>query len=403
MSPPTASPGPPTASASPVPNPTETEVPTATSTPEPPAETPSAPPIAPLSPGQTVNVETIWMADADRGWAVGGGAAGAADHVLKTGDGGQTWVDVTPPEPRPEEGQEKVALGAFLDVDTGWVIYAYRQFHIFPSGRVWLTHDGGDSWEASSPLDVSQLFEFFSPSNLTFIDSQHGWVMVHAGAGMMHDYMSLYRTVDGGQSWEQVVEAGGEQIQVCPKTGMAFADLNHGWITRDCGGVMDGAFVDVTSDGGATWMSVPLPAPAADPHLFDSGNAACTPASPRLFTPDQGTLGLRCVTGEGDSGVHTYLYLTDDGGTSWQALPYPGGELRFFDPSTALALSRTLALTTDGGRNWTPLKRVNWDGQFSFVDVATGWAVARSQGQLALVSTVDGGRSWAEIQAVVAP
>lgn len=343
------------------------------------------------------------MVDVDQGWGIGGAKPDSADHILRTTDGGQTWQDVTPPEPRPEEGQEKTAIGAFLDAETGWVLYAYRQFHIIPSAIVWSTQDGGDTWIPSAPLAIGQLFEFFNPSNLTFIDRQHGWVMVHAGAGMMHDYMSLYRTVDGGRTWNQVVEAGGDQIQVCPKTGMAFADSDHGWITRDCGGVMDGAFVDVTVDGGRNWNSVPLPVPSSEPHLFDPGAAACGVSSPWLFSPEQGALAVRCVTGPSTADVHPYLYWTSDSGTTWKANRYPGGDLRFFDQQTALGLSRTISLSRDGGSTWTRVKTVNWDGQFSFVDTDSGWAVARDQGQVALVKTVDGGRTWQEINPAIAP
>jgi photosystem II stability/assembly factor-like uncharacterized protein len=76
--------------------------------------------------------------------------------------------------------------------------------------------------------------------------------------------------------------------------------------------------------------------------------------------------------------------------------------LTFFDSSSGFALSRTIASTSDGGESWTRIKMVNWDGQFSFVDPTTGWAVARDQGQIALVATSDGGRTWQELHPMVA-
>lgn len=403
--PPTSSPSPipatttPSFTATPRPSDTATLVPTSA----PATVTPSAPPIAQLPAGASAVVAEIHMTDPSSGWAIGGGSDGGRNHILHTLDGGQTWLDVTPPERRGEEGQPKVAAGAFTDSLTAWVVYSYQEFHIIPAAPVvWSTHDGGQTWAASRPLQISNLFEFFEPSNMTFIDGQHGWLIVHAGAGMMHDYFSLYRTDDAGMTWTQVVEAGGDQIQSCPKNGMAFADPTYGWITRDCGGLIDGAAVEISQDGGATWTSQPLTPPASAPHLLDPGGA-CTPNSPTLFSTTQGALALRCVLSQDPIGTsHNYLYQTQDGGSTWQARPYPGGLVQFFGPQTALALSRTIALTENSGQTWSTLKQVNWDGQFSFVDPQTGWAVARADGQIALVSTTDGGRTWSEIQPVVA-
>ena len=37
------------------------------------------------------------------------------------------------------------------------------------------------------------------------------------------------------------------------KTGLEFADASVGWMTRDCGGLIDQVTVITTSDGGVTW------------------------------------------------------------------------------------------------------------------------------------------------------
>jgi photosystem II stability/assembly factor-like uncharacterized protein len=61
--------------------------------------------------------------------------------------------------------------------------------------------------------------------------------------------------------------------------------------------------------------------------------------------------------------------------------------------------------TQDGGKTWTPVRpqAVNWDGQFSFIDMLKAWAVARDSGQIALVKTSNGGVTWTDIQPVVTP
>ena len=48
--------------------------------------------------------------------------------------------------------------------------------------------------------------EFFSPGYFSFPDKRNGWLLVHGGAGMSHDYIYVYGTVDGGASWFSQVD-----------------------------------------------------------------------------------------------------------------------------------------------------------------------------------------------------
>lgn len=48
----------------------------------------------------------------------------------------------------------------------------------------------------------------------------------------------------------------------------------------------------------------------------------------------------------------------------------------------------------DGGLSWVAAKQVNWEGQFSFINPQTGWAVARNEDEIALVATDDGDLNW---------
>jgi photosystem II stability/assembly factor-like uncharacterized protein len=58
--------------------------------------------------------------------------------------------------------------------------------------------------------------------------------------------------------------------------------------------------------------------------------------------------------------------------------------------------------TRDGGETWDYIKSVNWDGQFTFIDELNGWAIARNEGEIALVQTEDGGRTWSQLEPVAA-
>jgi hypothetical protein len=56
-----------------------------------------------------------------------------------------------------------------------------------------------------------------------------------------------------------------------------------------------------------------------------------------------------------------------------------------------LLMGRNSYRSADDGKSWTFIKSVNWDGQFSFSDPQYGWAIARSNTEIALVKTVNGG------------
>jgi len=389
---------------------TETPIPPpATETPLPPPAEYTGPVITHFEAGQSLTITSIRMQDAANGWAVGGWGEGS-DHVLITADGGQTWRDVTPPEPAPADSN-LAALGSFRDASTGWVTYRSQDEMIIPaSAVVWRTQDGGQTWRSSLPLDLQGLSEVYWPSDLVFADSQNGWLLVHVGAGMSHDYVALYRTQDGGQSWARLLDPyGGSEIQVCQKDTLVFPTAENGWLTGSCGGVMAGAFLYQTTDGGQSWQPVTLPAPAESPNvLSESSPGYCGTQSPVFTSPQDGKLILRCEDFSQDPYVtNFYLYTTSDGGVTWVPASSPAGTLAFGAGDTGWALSRDLFHTIDGGQTWTKVKTVNWDGQFSFVSDTLGWAVARAETDtgtvIALVQTTDGGKTWTIIHPVIAP
>ena len=385
------------------------EVPTplpATQTPLPPIS--AGPVIAHLLPEQAITITWIRMLDAANGWAIGGQGQGS-DHVLTTADGGQTWHDMTPPEPAPVDGS-LAALGYFADAGTAWVIYHSQDEMTIPvTPAVWRTQDGGQTWLSSSPLDIQGLNELFWPSDLVFADSLNGWLLVHVGVGMSHDYVALFRTNDGGQTWARLLDPYGDSgFQACQKTGLVFTSTQNGWLTGDCGGVMAGAFLFQTADSGKTWQNVTLPAPASDPSLFSGSGAVCGTQSPIFPSPQNGKLIVRCTDTTQDPTVASfYLYTTRDGGAAWVSASSPAGTLAFVTGDMGWALGRDLFQTTDGGQTWTKVKTVHWDGQFSFASDLLGWAVARDTTDtgtlIALVQTSDGGQTWSEIHPVIAP
>ncbi|MBM3144382.1 MAG: hypothetical protein FJ010_05280 [Chloroflexi bacterium] len=367
------------------------------------AAIPSGPTIQGVTSSERITITTIHMLDEQAGWGVGN--QGGSDHILFTTDGGLTWDERTPPEPASTDpAQTKTARVYFADDHLAWTIYT-------PTGGpppigdqyVWYTRDGGQNWQASSSLPLIGLEAFFIPEGFAFVDPQHGWLLAHVDAGMSHDYSYLFATTDGGASWQRITDPYSDGLQSLHNTGLAFLNAEFGWVTKDNLGVMAGAFFEQTADGGVTWEDVFLPAPA-ELDWFSEASQCLT--SGLVFTGAQrASLIVKCrLSGEDTSDDEewsfTYIYTTQDLGNTWQhtLLSSPVENMFFLDDMEGWAFGREYYRTTDGGFSWVPVKSVNWDGQFSFIDPINGWAVARNADEIALVNTIDGGATWQIIE-----
>jgi photosystem II stability/assembly factor-like uncharacterized protein len=375
------------------------------------ASTPTlaGPALAHLVPGQKIDITFIHMVDVNQGWGIGG-LNKASDHVFFTKDGGQTWRDVTPPQPHAGAGASITALGYFPNAITARVAYGppADSGGVPPFIQVWTTNDSGATWTYGS-IDTSGVSgEAFSPYYLNFADSQHGWLMVYLGAGMMHAYVALFQTTDGGATWTDILDPSTvNDIQSFPKTGMVFVDPLTGWLTRDAQGVDPTPHIFRTADGGVTWTRLDLPAPGDVPNLYDS--YSCSSYSPNAFSALSVTIAMKCLDNDTFKIEKDYAYFTSDGGITWKTYPLPadytlGEGLYFFTPQNGLALGRKIYKTSDGGQTWKFIQQVSWDGQFSFVSMQFGWAhVYNDQGETALVKTVNGGGTWTMLHPLVGP
>jgi WD40 repeat protein len=366
--------------------------------------------------GQPVIIDSLYMLDATHGWAIAG-EADQAQHVLRTSDGGKTWMDVTPPETvtiNDPSGRvlHGAAEGFFLNAETAWIIF--RTFRWDDTGTLWRTQDGGRSWEPSWRLPSLTFDTISSYPELEFADTLHGWLDIgyFLGAGSGRD--ELMETVDGGRTWELVIFDGSDQWENWVRGilgGMDFIDPLHGWATSGHP-YNDAKTIHWTSDGGHTWRTQELPGLDYDPCGYYAVNSLT------LFTSASGMLRAYCADNFTYDPSYDFLYVTNEAGKNWQIYTVPGetlgGSMEVVNSKVIYLLKEKqnpsegrradLYRSRDGGHNWTNVSTLGWYGDLEFVDERVGWAVVRNEPDeygiarfLMLMHTTDGGQTWEQL------
>jgi photosystem II stability/assembly factor-like uncharacterized protein len=341
-------------------------------------------PAEPLLPaGTEVDIREVHLLNDLDGWSLTLGPGGM-DHVLKTADGGESWSDITPPQPLSPYSTRSQVYAAFSDLNSGWVFYQ-------GSNLIWATADGGLTW---TPSQLE--YETQGGGLLFSLDPNQVWLFQFVDAGMQKVYTVVYGSQDGGSTWTKLLDPYTDtSIQDFDKTGITFLNPDFGWLTRNFRGVAIYVYLDITRDGGQTWENLDMPAPPSAPDAFS--NCACGLYDPYLRSQQEGTVRLSCTCYEGDQNfVKNYLYHTQDGGADWEISYIPEGELYYLGGQTFYTIGRDINRSTDGGVEWDLMKSVNWDGQFSFIDENHALAVAYNPDQdiYALVRTKDGCQSF---------
>ena len=382
-------------------------------------DTPTAPAVpTPITRPVGVTLLELHMTDAATGWAVGQIPGFSLEFVLRTADGGATWRDVTPAPVKSLSVQTDLATAAFfMDANRAWAVFGSQAPEPLATDEVvvWRTTDGGQNWEASQPLNMDGLqSEFFMPGEVVFTQELSGWVMVHLGAGMSHDYVAIYATRDGGVTWERMIDPQrGNLPMSCSKSGIQFLQWENGWVTGNCPGLMPGVYFYATQDGGKSWSGVDLPVPTNDPILLKDQTMCGLPHEPVFINGKSGYQVVQCLYVDANQAAQ-YLYTTQDSGASWSPrnLPAAYGEVFFLDELNGWFVGGAereftngtkMYRTEDGGQNWWPLSTLIWSGPIQFVNPQVGWVIAKIDQASTLVKTTNGGQSWMDLKPVVIP
>jgi photosystem II stability/assembly factor-like uncharacterized protein len=356
---------------------------TATQPPQPPTELPSteSPSFPVVDAPQLLSMRFF---DGSNGWGM------TSTNVLRTEDGGTTWLDVSP------AGVTDLGFGAvsyFYDASHGWLAIS-NPMDPAESGRLFRTSDGGASWaESTLPPSMGGRFSFIDPTN--------GFFMADLGAGAGSNWVGIYSTTDAGATWvpEYVPEPGMPESEGAlpgsgQKSGMTFLDTSHGWVTGNI--PMDNyLYLYNSSDGGSTWSAQSGPIPTDFGTVF-------TNTYPPVFFDQKGIMPVTLFSNV----INLVIYTSNNGGETWTAAPAPvanagRGELvDFVNPTDGFAWATgRFAVTHDAAQNWdTVTPSIPFGDNFmamDFVNTSTGWVLTmNADSHTSLYQTTDGGTNW---------
>jgi photosystem II stability/assembly factor-like uncharacterized protein len=367
------------------------------------------------------------MEDPQNGWAVDD-----LGRVLKTQNGGFTWMDTIPGIRAVTEYQSFTSV----DIDHAWFLESQktREADCEQKGidlwtcdlgwTTWRTENGGKTWIPA----VTQLADHNRPHphSIFFSNRSFGWSVMYIRTGAMgHGYYQVFISSNGGVTWLPNNISYSEIEESCITTvgRLWFTNAESGWKGDIClpyssyskmyinngyeAGIDDfisGHFILVnhTTDGGLTWVLQRIAAPNDFLDMMIEKNRQgfegyVQHSIGRITTYGPHNFGYLAAFGTAWFPVKTsayqdvdqlflYYYLSFNSGETYRILPVSRelaehGSLYFINPMTGWQWETVgdkfqILRTMDGGTTWDWMAyNLFWSGDLQFVDENNGWTL----------------------------
>jgi photosystem II stability/assembly factor-like uncharacterized protein len=251
----------------------------------------------------------------DTVWTVGEGGT-----LARTQDGGQTW-EVS--ELRYDPFLRTIW---FIDPRLGFAGGTVDNHDMNWHDVIYETDDGGRTW---APIKHLPRFHLGSTNGLTFLDRQNGWAVVQAEDDA-EELGFVLHTQNGGKAWRLNFQAPSDRF-----SAIRFVDKRNGW-------VLGAKEVFHASDAGTTWTK-----------QYSSSRI-----KEYLFGIDLVSAAEGWIVGGAENGV---ILHTTDGGATWVNVPLnlagqiAFGAVKFANPMRGWIGGNDGAIleTIDGGQHWT--------------------------------------------------
>ena len=307
-----------------------------------------------------------------------------SDFGLRSADSGQTWEVFTMPG-------TNITAGDFTSEMNGWV-----QYGGFENNQVWVTTDGGVSWNLRDPLKHPVI------SAIEMINDQVGFL----GS---RDF--VFKTIDGGFTWTPLHDnpvnsildlhvVNENELWACENNGFIFYTLNGGdfWQEVNPNIINSNKTTGIYANhDGQVWVSgkyvsIMYSATYGNDWTDQIPNSKATMFQPAFFNENIGIVG-------GSEGT---LLRTTNGGASWDKIPF-GTDENFFGASMLSAFTMVIGsssgsvfISVDQGDNWIPLGGSL--GRISDIDIDPNIeraVVVNESGKI--FRSVDAGLQWDEV------